>query len=66
MALREAGDVVMAIDEGALDPEALVDLAEVVRGRSVRTEPDDITAFVSVGFAFEDLVVARAALRALS
>ena len=66
MALREAGDVVMAIDEGALDPEALVDLAEVVQGRSVRTEPGDITAFVSVGFAFEDLVVARAALRAVS
>ena len=66
VALREAGDVVMAIDEGALDPDALVDLAEVVRGRSVRTEPTDITAFVSVGFAFEDLVVARAAMQALA
>jgi ornithine cyclodeaminase len=66
VALREAGDVVMAIDEGALDPDALVDLAEVVRGRAVRTGSDDITAFVSVGFAFEDLVVARAALQALA
>jgi ornithine cyclodeaminase len=66
VALREAGDVVMAIDEGALDPDALVDLAEVVRGRPVRTGSDDITTFVSVGFAFEDLVVARAALQALA
>ena len=47
MALREAGDVVIAaIDEGALITGALVDLAEVVQGRSVRTEPSDITAFV--------------------
>ena len=65
MALREAGDVVMAIDEGALDPEALVDLPEVVQGRSVRTEPSDITAFVSVGFAFEISSSARRAAGAL-
>ena len=65
VALREAGDVVIAINEGAIDADALVDLAEVVRGRAVRTAPGDITVFVSVGFAFEDLIVARAALRAL-
>jgi len=33
-----------------------------VSGASVRTSPDDITVFKSVGVAFEDLVVARAAL----
>ena len=66
VALREAGDVVIAIEEGAIEADALVDLAEVVRGRTVRTAPGDITVFVSVGFAFEDLVVARAALRALA
>jgi ornithine cyclodeaminase/alanine dehydrogenase-like protein (mu-crystallin family) len=66
VALREAGDVVIAIEEGAVDPNDLVDLADVVRGRTVRTAPSDITVFVSVGFAFEDLVVARAALHAIA
>jgi ornithine cyclodeaminase len=65
VALREAGDVVIAIDEGAIGAEGLVDLAEVVRGRTVRTAPSDVTVFVSVGVGFEDLVVARAALRAI-
>ena len=64
VALREAGDVVIAIEEGAIEAASLVDLADVVRGRAVRTARADITVFVSVGFAFEDLVVARAALRA--
>jgi ornithine cyclodeaminase len=65
VALREAGDVMIAVDEGAIDPDGLVDLAELVRGREVRRAPSDITVFVSVGFAFEDLVVARAALEAI-
>jgi len=65
VALREAGDVMIAINEGAIDPDALVDLAELVRGRAVRNASSDITVFVSVGFAFEDLVVARAALEAI-
>jgi ornithine cyclodeaminase len=65
VALREAGDVVMAMDEGAIEADGLVDLAGVVRGRTVRTAPGDVTVFVSVGVGFEDLVVARAALRAI-
>lgn len=66
VALREAGDVVIAIAEGAIGADALVDLAEVVRGRLVRTAPSDVTIFVSVGSAFQDLAVARAALRAIA
>jgi ornithine cyclodeaminase len=66
VALREAGDVVIAIEEGAIAADDLVDLTEVVRGRALRTAPSDITVFVSVGSAFEDLAVARAALRALA
>jgi len=51
--------------EGAIGPEHIVaDLAEVVRGAAVRTADDDVTVFESVGMAFEDLVVARAALDA--
>ena len=42
----------------------VADLAEVVHGADVRTSPDDITVFKSVGLAFEDLIVARAAVGA--
>ena len=40
------------------------DLKELVSGTSVRTSHDDVTVFKSVGIAFEDLVVARAAMAA--
>ncbi|MGW4486568.1 ornithine cyclodeaminase family protein [Amycolatopsis sp. NPDC004368] len=54
-ALREAGDVVLAVSEGALAPEALVPLSEVVRGARPGPGP---WLFKSVGMAWEDLVVA--------
>ena len=67
VALTEAGDIMIPIGEGAIEKSHLVaDLAEVVRGRRVREADTDITAFVSVGFSFEDLVVARAAMDALN
>jgi len=62
-AMAEAGDVVIPMASGAIGPSAVVaDLAEVVKGASVRTGPDDITVFKSVGVAFEDLILARAAV----
>jgi ornithine cyclodeaminase/alanine dehydrogenase-like protein (mu-crystallin family) len=62
-ALAEAGDLVIPMETGVMGASAIVaDLAEVVRGAAVRTSPEDITIFKSVGVAFEDLVVARAAL----
>lgn len=65
VALAEAGDLLIPIAERAIGPEHIVaDLAEVVRGAKVRTADDDVTVFESVGMAFEDLVVARAALDA--
>ena len=61
-ALEEAGDVVMALESGALgSPEDVAELATVVAGRRGRRAPEDVTVFKSVGVAFEDLVVARAA-----
>jgi ornithine cyclodeaminase/alanine dehydrogenase-like protein (mu-crystallin family) len=67
VALSEAGDLVIPMHEGAIEASHIVaDLAEIVRGRTVREQASDVTAFVSVGFAFEDLVVARAALDALA
>ncbi len=66
VAMAEAGDVLVPIVEGAIGPEHIVaDLAAVVRGAAVRSSRDDVTVFVSVGMAFEDLVVARAAIEAL-
>jgi ornithine cyclodeaminase/alanine dehydrogenase-like protein (mu-crystallin family) len=62
-ALAEAGDLLIPIRAGVISEEDIVaDLAETVRGAPVRRGPDDITVFESVGVAFEDLVVARAAL----
>jgi len=56
---------VIPIGEGAFGPEHVVaDLTEVTRGAEVRTSPDDVTVFKSVGLAFEDLIVARAIVNA--
>ncbi len=64
-ALAEAGDVLIPIEEGAIDRGHVVaELQQVVRGSAVRTSSDDVTVFKSVGLAFEDLIVARAALDA--
>lgn len=62
-AAAEAGDLALAMADGAIGPDhVLADLSEVVRGAAVRGSEDDITLFKSVGVAFEDLVVARAAV----
>lgn len=66
VAMAEAGDLLIPMREGRIGPEhVLADLAELVRGAAVRRSAEDVTAFVSVGVASEDLVVARAALEAL-
>ncbi len=62
-AAAEAGDLALAMAEGAIGPDHVVaDLAEVVGGTVVRTSEADVTLFKSVGVAFEDLIVARAAV----
>jgi ornithine cyclodeaminase len=65
VALREAGDVVIAIDEGAIEAEGLVDLAEVVRGPHGSHGAERRHGLRVGRGRFEDLVVARAALRAI-
>ncbi len=62
-ALREAGDVVMAIAEGALDPATLVPLARLVRGE-VAVPEERPRLFKSVGMAWQDAVVAAAIVQA--
>jgi ornithine cyclodeaminase/alanine dehydrogenase-like protein (mu-crystallin family) len=64
-ALREAGDVLAAIEAGALDPAALVPLAALVRGDPpARPDPARPRLFKSTGMAWEDAVVASALLDA--
>jgi ornithine cyclodeaminase len=61
-ALQEAGDILLAIEEGAVTADHIVaDLRQVVRAEvPARRGGDDITVFKSVGVAFEDLAVAAA------
>ncbi len=62
-ALAEAGDLLIPIGAGVIsEADIVADLGEVVRGAPVRRGPEDVTVFKSVGVAFEDLVVARAAV----
>ena len=64
-ALREAGDVIQAVEAAALDAGALITLAEVVRGSAVI--PDDRPRlFKSTGMSWEDVVVAAALARRAS
>ena len=67
VAFAEAGDLLLPIAEGAIEAGHVVaDLAEMVRGAPVRRTPHEVTLFKGVGMAFEDLVVARAAMAALT
>jgi ornithine cyclodeaminase/alanine dehydrogenase-like protein (mu-crystallin family) len=62
-ALRECGDVIQAIAEGALDPNDLVPIRDVARGtRAPATEP---VFFKGSGMSWQDLVVAEAVLSRL-
>ncbi len=58
-ALREAGDVVLAIAEGTLTPVDLVPMRDVVTG-AVAVPADRPLVFKSVGMSWQDLVVATA------
>lgn len=65
-AFAEAGELAIPIAEGAFGREHVVaELAEVIRGAGIRITPSDVTVFKSVGLAFEDLIVARAAVDAV-
>ena len=57
-ARREAGDVAIAVEKGALAWEDVVTMAEVVRGK-VALDPARRVVFKTVGMPWEDLAVAR-------
>ncbi|WP_307807009.1 ornithine cyclodeaminase family protein [Naasia sp. SYSU D00057] len=60
-AVREAGDVVLAIDEGALTADDLVAMRDVVTGEVPLPDRGPLV-FKSVGMSWQDLVVAEAVL----
>lgn len=62
-ALRESGDVIMAIAEGTLSPENLIPMKAVANG-VVRLDPDRPVLFKSSGMSWEDLVIAKAVVEA--
>ena len=65
--LAEAGDVVDAIDSGALPAGGFAfELHDLLNGVAGRDDEVQITVFKSVGLAVEDLIVARAAADALA
>lgn len=58
-ALREAGDLLPALEKGRLHAGQLVELGEVLNGtRPGRTRPDQVTLFESQGMAVQDLILA--------
>lgn len=59
-ALREAGDVVLAVRDGSLSPADLIPMADVVTG-AVELHHEAPVVFKSTGMSWEDLVVAQAA-----
>jgi ornithine cyclodeaminase/alanine dehydrogenase-like protein (mu-crystallin family) len=61
-ALREAGDVVLAIADGQLDAADLLPMRDVTIG-AVEVPADRPLVFKSVGMSWQDLVVAAAVLR---
>ena len=64
-ALREAGDVIMAINEGKLMSDSLIEMADVVCGRATLDRSRPIF-FKSSGMSWEDLVIARAVEESLN
>ena len=63
-AIKEAGDLLPALEKGRLHPGALVELGEVIAGiRPGRTSPDQVTLFESQGMAMQDLIIAAELVR---
>ena len=56
----EAGDLMMTLETGAIFPEEVYELGQVIAGQMPgRHGPEDITLFASQGLALEDLAAAR-------
>ena len=64
-AMAEAGDVLAAIEAGAIGADNLVEIGRVDRGWASARDPEAITVFKSVGLAIQDLAATEIAVRRL-
>ena len=63
-AVKEAGDLLPALEKGRLHVGALTEIGEVIAGiRPGRTSAEQVTLFESQGMAIQDLVIAAHLLR---
>jgi len=64
-ALNESGDLLLAVREGTVREDVpLAELGEVLSGKAPgRASQDELTVFISLGLAVEDLAAAELALR---
>jgi ornithine cyclodeaminase/alanine dehydrogenase-like protein (mu-crystallin family) len=63
-AIKEAGDLLPALEKGRLHALALTELGEVIAGtRAGRTSSEQITLFESQGMAMQDLIIASDLMR---
>jgi ornithine cyclodeaminase len=64
-ALKEAGDLLPALEKGRLQPGGLTELGEVIAGtRPGRRSAADVTLFESQGMAMQDLILAAELIKA--
>jgi ornithine cyclodeaminase len=63
---RERGEIAHALDAGAISPDQVSELGEVIAGKAPRRLDDDqITVFDSTGVAVQDIQIASAVARAV-
>jgi ornithine cyclodeaminase len=63
-AMKEAGDLLPALEKGRLHMGALTELGEVIAGiRPGRTSAEQVTLFESQGMAMQDLIIAAELVR---
>jgi ornithine cyclodeaminase len=63
---RERGEIARALDSGAISPDQVIELGDVIAGKSPRrTSDDQITVFDSTGVAVQDIQIASAVARAV-
>jgi ornithine cyclodeaminase len=63
---RSRGEIARALDAGAIAPDRVSELGDVIAGRaSRRTADDQITVFDSTGVAVQDIQIASAVARAV-
>jgi ornithine cyclodeaminase len=62
---RERGEIARALDAGAISPDQVIELGDVIAGTALRrTSDDQITVFDSTGVAVQDIQIASAVARA--